>query len=276
MSNPDYFEFIKISITVISPFIASYLTYSYAIKGKLKEVSFHKRQELNIILSHLLLVYHHLIKLKDLVSIRNSGDDELIIPKEFIPLFAVKCGFLNHDCFKNLEKSIENLNKYDPITYYELEGIGKRFDYVVEKILIPFIGSKSHSNVGDKLALVNLDKIIVEIVSTINAVSPLIDKETVKRSKQKLFKPGEEHDSLKNEINQWVYELIIDLMPKRERMPTFDEFLKEASNPEVKAVLNSQVKVLMDNEFESLIKMVAENPDLSFEEIEKELGKLNL
>src|SRR4030042_7051936 len=84
---------------LLSPFLSAYLVYLFAIKGRRKETDFQKEEDLNVILSNLLLVWHYLTRIENLIEILKSDDSKSLVPKKYFPVIVLKTGFLNDKCF---------------------------------------------------------------------------------------------------------------------------------------------------------------------------------
>ena len=102
---------IKTVGTIASPFVASYLTYIFAIKGKQKDTDIVKRNELNNVLSHLLVVWNYLTRLDDMCKLKYDDTIVLPIPKDYFSFILLKSGTLNDNSFQELEESIKTLKK---------------------------------------------------------------------------------------------------------------------------------------------------------------------
>ena len=169
----EILDAIKMFVIILSPFLASYLTYHFTIKGKQRDTDFIKRNELNNVLSHLLVVWNYLTRLDDLSKLKFDNSIILPIPKDYFSFILLKSGTLNDNSFQELEESIKTLKKYDPISFYELEGLGRRLEFIKTSFILPFIKSKSNSElnktISDKYLKLTIDD-IEEFIDSISVI----------------------------------------------------------------------------------------------------------
>jgi hypothetical protein len=263
-------ETLKIAIAAFGPILASYLTYRFAIKGKVKDIDLQRTKELNLVLSNSLLVWNYLEKFRKVLALKRP-EVKLSIPKKILPYVLLKTDMLNDTCFKDLERSIENLNKYDPFTYFRLEGIGKKFDYMREKLIVPFVKNPNANEATDKLSEQYLDKLIDEIRDTIIDVSKLLGKSVSEKAEKALAIDDQESlEELIEEIDNVYYDVIVYSLPPGFTLPP-TENLREfiASNPQIKEGLDRQFDLLLKFDFNHLIEIVAKNPSITLGEMEE-------
>ena len=257
---------IKTVATIASPFLASYLTYIFAIKGKQRETDFVKRNELNNVLANLLVVWNYLTRLDDLSKLKFDNSIILPIPKDYFSFILLKSGTLNDNCFQELEESVISLKKYDPVSFYELEGLGRRLEFLKTSFILPFINSKSNSELNKTISDKYLKLTIDDIEDFIESISGLIDNETQNKAVDKLQRQFEkDSEKLKNEILQEYYELSLQMNPKSSF--TYEDFLNEIEKPEFQTMMNQQFEMINHIDIEKLMEIVAENPNLPFDQI---------
>lgn len=263
--KPNMEEF-KTIITIASPFIASYLTYLYAIKGKQKESDQLKRDELNTVLSHLLVVWNYLTRIELTCRLKFDDDIKLPIPKEYLPIVLLKSGILSDNSFEELESSIKNLKKHDPISFYELEGIGRKLDYLKKTFIVPFVKGKSNSEFNKTLSDKYLKIAIEEIEDFINSISKSIGKAVRIKSSEKLKRNIENDiENIKTEIMQQYYDLFIVLSP--DKNITFDQFSSEIEKPEIQDLMERQFEMIKSIDIENVMESIANNPNISIEQV---------
>jgi hypothetical protein len=259
---------IKIMIGFISPFLAAYLTYIFAIKGKQKDNDINRKNELNNVLSHLLIVWNYLTKLDDLFKLKFDKAFVLPIPKDYISFVLLKSDILNDNSFKDLEDSIINLKKYDPISFYELEGLGRKLEFLKKNFIFPFIKSKSSQDVNQVISNKYLKLAIVEIEDYIKSISRKIDIDTYKRIKGNLLRRLDiESEKTKDELLQEFYEIIV----KIDSTVSYEQFISDLSKPETQELIAKSFEFLKHIEIEKLMELVADNPNLTFEQITSEI-----
>lgn len=143
--------------TYLSPVIASFLTYFIVVKGKKKDVDIEKTKKLNIVISDLLDVWSYLGKLENLSNLNKT---DLPIPFKILPRVLLNYKSLNEKSFKDLKNSISLLKEYDPITYYELSGLGYRFDEIKTNFILPFLNVQNQSELNKKISDTHIQETI--------------------------------------------------------------------------------------------------------------------
>ncbi|HNX44106.1 MAG TPA: hypothetical protein PLJ84_06025 [Bacteroidales bacterium] len=269
-SHNDFIEGLKIAATLAAPFIASFLTYWFAIRGKLKDSDIARRNELNTVLSNLLIVWHYLTKIEDTCKLKYDDKIALPIPKDYISSLTLKSGTLNDKCFNELDDSILSLKKYDPISFYELEGIGRRLEFLRKNFILPLIKSKSTANFNRVVAEKYLKLMIDELEEYIETIAEGLSNETLSKALDKLQRHFEKNtEKIKDELLLEYYELIVAINPNN--APTYEQFVSEISKPEAQAELNKQFESIGNIDMDKLMEVVADNPNISMEEIVMEI-----
>jgi hypothetical protein len=267
----------ELIISVFSPFISAFLVYYFGIKGKRKETELQKEHELNNILSNLLLVWHFLTRIEIVIEILKDKKSNSIVPKRFFPVIVFKTGFLNDNCFLDLDKSIDVLKKYDPILFYKLEGIGNSFDTMRKKFILPLISNSENDTVQQTNAAETLN---IEILTDVEKYLKIVAKKIGLNTFMKVRKYINEHLSGSNEnfmeeINQYFYEIIIQMIPDElGPKPSYEDFVKQLSTDEYKDLIESQLELLLNNGFENL-NVLIENQNISIEEFQSLLNNKN-
>ena len=256
----------------LSPFLAAFLTYYFAIKGKKVDVDIAKERELNTVLSNLLVVWHYLSRLEIVVkTINESEGDEGILPIELIPQLMLKSGFLNDKCFTQLDESVELLKKYDPIVYYQLEGTGRNLELLKRKFILPFLeqvnAPKGVINAG---AGTILNETLDEVEGHLQDLAESIgDNVSVKvRTYISSHRKSEAKD-ISEELTRSYYEMILPIAQSQGQDFTFEEFMKEAKTEEFKRMIKFQLDIAMSGNINLLLEQVSKNPNISLEELEK-------
>lgn len=269
----------KSILETLMPLLASILTaflvYFFGIKGKKKDIINEQLKELNIVLSNMLNTRYYLQRLNEVVKIFNDTSDNLILPKKYVPYFTLTSGILNDNCFNQLDDSVEKLKAYDPITYYNLEGIGTRVDFFKSNFIIPFLkSSKENSSPFNNISSLMLDDLSNELDNYLRKTSKLISKKI--------------HDEVENIItnnyfinvgeiieqyNKEYYYIILKLMKRDDKEISYEQFKKEFKTPQKQENLKREFEFIQNKGIEKMVEIISANPDLTMEELEKKIEK---
>ena len=253
----------------LSPIIISFLTYFIAVKGKRKDVDIEKVKKLNIVISNLLDVWNYLGKLENLSKLNKT---DLPIPFKILPRILLNSKSLNEKSFEELEKSISLLKEYDPITYYELSGLGHRFDEIKTNYILPFLNAKNQSELNRKISDTYIQETIKDIEEYLLSISKHLGYKTTKRIKKKIKEHKEtDIEETRKELIENYYDFMMTLVPENEEKPTLEEFENELKSPEVKAILEQQIELFTNVDLGQIMNLVAENPYASVEEVRNKL-----
>jgi len=256
--------------TYLSPIIASFLTYIIAIRGKKKDVDIEKVKKLNIVFSNLLDVWYYLGKLENLSVLIKT---DLPIPFKIVPRIILNSKSVNDKPFKQLESSISLLKEYDPITYFELSGIGNRFNEIRTNFILPFLKTQNQNDLSKKISETYIKDTIKEIEEYLLSISKHLGYRTSRRIKKKINNQLENNiEETKKELIENYYDFMMALVPENQQKPTLEEFKKELSSPETIEMLNKQMEIFTNADFGQIINLVAENPYMSIEEMKDKLG----
>lgn len=255
-------------ITIISPFIASYLTYLFVVKSKIKDVDIEKERHLHTTLSFLLMIWHDLRTLKSLIYVLRDKSENLIFPKKIFSVFVLGKNLLSEDKFKGLKESIEGIKKYDAITYFYLEGAGEDLNEIKTKYIFPFL---EIDNIDDYLIEVSAGRFIDDAIENYEGyivdVASLINNKTKKKVKLKIIdSKKEDRTSIINELNINYYQYMLSIIPEGTKKPSYDEFLEEFKTEEFQKIIELQIDVFKNNGLSNLLKVVSENPNIPIEE----------
>ncbi|WP_298363635.1 hypothetical protein [uncultured Lutibacter sp.] len=262
-------EILKDVWIILGPIVAALLTYFIAIKGKQKDVDIVKEKKLNIVISNMLDVWNYLWFLKKMSSLKKA---DLPIPFKALNFVFFKSDMINDKCFEELTNSIVLLKEYDPIVYYDLSGIGERFDYIRKNFILPFINSKNESKINDKIQTTYLLDTIEDIEENLKEISKEINKRNSKKILKKLNSQDEQNiDDIKNEMLENYYDFMMDVVPDGTNKPSFEEFKKELENPDNKEIMNQQFDIILNNNIGLIMEQVAEDPNMSIDEMMKNL-----
>lgn len=266
MNNVSLLEWIKASGPYMAAFIAAYGTYRFGIKGKLKDTDLQRTRVLNMVLSDLLIVWHYLTKLEDFAYMKHEDSVVFPLPKKFISSIALHSSLLNDGCFEDLEKSVSALKEYDPLSYYKLEGVGKRFAFLKQSFILPLLKANTNAELNKTVSNRYLTEVMKEMEEHISTISKQINRKLHQDIKKKLKRVvGEGIDELKDELFQLMYQLMTKLSP--DLFPSYETFVQEMSRPELQKFLEEQFVVLDQVNISSLLDRFAENPDFSLEEL---------
>ncbi|RZN80606.1 MAG: hypothetical protein EVB11_11515 [Winogradskyella sp.] len=254
---------------IISPFLASFLTYKFAIKSKFKDVDIEKERHLHTTLSYLLTIWHDLKTLKSLTYILKDKSEDLLFPKRLFSEIILNEKLLNQDKFDGLKHSIEGVKKYDAITYFHLEGFGENLKDIKTRFIFPFLKVE---NIKDSLIDISAGKLIDQSIEEYEAViikiASLINNRTKKILINKITdSKKEDAKSVINELNINYYQNIMSGIPENEVRPSYDEILKEFKPEELQKISELQIDIFKNNGMQKILKIVSENPDISVEEM---------
>lgn len=260
---------------IAGPIIGAILAYWFGIRGKRTDIDLQKIKELNEVLANMLIVWNYLTRIQKLPSFVKEKN-EVLIPHEIFPTILLKTGALNDNCFGELEKSIETLKKYDPITYYDLEGIGRRFDYVRKSYILPIILNNTNSN--NSLGVISntfLNSLTIDIEEYMLQTSRLISKTVYKSTKRKIESSlDNDFRNWQEELNQQYYTLVISLIPEGVPKPTYEEFKTEFGKPEVQEQMKVQIKIFVQKGIKESMELLSQNPAITIEELQRHLPNI--
>ncbi len=250
-----------------------FLTYWFGIRGKKADIDNQKTKELNVVLSNMLNTYNYLNKLNNLMKFYEDKSDTLIFPKNYLPIMVLKSGLLDDNCFEELEKSIDTLKQYDPISYFKLDGVGRKFDYIRKNYVLPFLQSTNENTPIQSIARSLLDRLLNDIETHIRETSKLISKNVMKNAEKIIAENSNtSYEEMKLDLNTEYYETYISAITSDYR-PTFDEFVIEVKKPENQEGLKKQLEFIMKRDIETLVTLINENPYLSIEELEHKINE---
>ncbi len=236
----------------ISPFIAAFLTYYFAIRQKKKDVELQKQKELNTILSNMLITWHYLKSLSRILQYTEQKTNDILLPVRNLSRLLLKYKILNDRCFDELEKSIDNIKQYSPIKYFELEGIGREFKFFMEKCILPILQTNKKNLEVEMIGVVRkiLDKFLNNIENCLRDTARLIPDYTFKKIERKIKEISKlDFEETKEEINREIYELIISsLSPDEVEKLSYEQFKQEIKTSEGQKFIK-----LMEKALESLV-----------------------
>lgn len=261
---------------VISPFLSAYIVYLFMLKGKRKDIDIQKETELNVVLSNLLLVWNYLSRIEIVINILNNEDSKSVIPKKHFPFIVLETGYLNEKCFSQLDNSIDVLKKYDPIIFFRLEGIGNVYDKIRKDYVLPFLKNpetqKELITVG---AGTILNDTLDDIEEFLEIVSSKLSPETLSEVRNFIQTHRDTHEQETiDEINMRFYNLILQILPdNNNKKPTFDEFVKEASeSEEFKSLIDIQLSIVANKTLPEFLDIIAIDPNITMENLQKKLS----
>ncbi|MFP9114761.1 hypothetical protein ACLI1A_12535 [Flavobacterium sp. RHBU_3] len=255
------------------PILLAYIAYLLGNRGKRVEVDIEKVKELNTVLSDMLNTWHYLLKLSDVLSYFEAKEDKLIFPREYLPFLALRSGLLNDVCFRELDENIKLLKRYDAVSYFELEGLGKRYDYFKSVYVMPYLQSHRPSDFGNGINRQFMDRLLNEIEEHLRETAKKISRDTAKKIDEKIaYLANQNSDEEIQNLNLEFYEVMINIMPESIEKPSFEEFAKMTSDPEVKEVIIKQFSILAKGDMDKVIAIIMNNPNLTMEEVESILS----
>lgn len=263
-------EVLNISEKIFVPILLAYMVFLFDKRGKKADVDIGKVKELNLVLSDMLKCWNYLIRLETIMAIYEEKSEDLIIPKKFFPYITLHSGVLNDSCFQDLDASIEMLKKYDALSYFELEGIGKRYQHFKSTYTVPFLQSDNPTEVGLNMNRHFMDRLLNEIEEHLRETSKRISKAVYKRIEEKLTlvleRGGKEYIE---EFNNEFYDFVTQLMPEEMERPSYPEFVKEFRNPEIQEQFLEQFTIMAKAGMDKVTAIIMKDPSLSLEEVEE-------
>lgn len=198
-----------------------------------------------------------------------------MFPKQALPVIILNTGVLNDKCFRELDKSNNLLKKYDPITYYKLEGLGKTLNSLRKQQIMPFLMTPNLNKdivIGGTENLLN--ETLQDIEDNLEMVAEQINKKTTKRIKKFIDDYlNKDNNELLEEIDLRYYEMITQLLPKEIEKPSFDEFKESSGSEEFQKMQEIQMQILIDSSLEQALGVLANNPGISGEYLLNEIKK---
>ncbi len=268
------------AFSLISPFLAAFLTYYFGIKKKTVDEDFDKKKELNVILADLLDIWYYLQRLRSVVELNKENDLPIPLPSSMISTFILQSETLSEECFTNFEESVKTIKKYDAIIYYELVGIGKNLDYMRKTFILPFIHSKSSMSIENKIADYMSNHVLGGLEESILKIAKKLGKSTLKKAKLKIEKlKSIDSKEMKLEFLQEYHEYLRTVLPFSENEKeqfTVANMVDMLEQPEMQKILKTQFEVMKEHKLEDLLNLVSINPNLSLDELSIELEKLKL
>jgi len=249
------------------------LTYYFGIRGKKQDIFNEKTKELNVVLSNMLNTRYYLHKLNESLKLLIDKSDDLILPKQYIPYIALTTGVLNDDCFKQLEDSIDELKKYDPVSYYNLKGVGTSFDYIRKNYITPFLKYSKNSNEQlSNFSSTFLDELLNKMDEHLRNTSKLISKKVYNDTDNIIVNNYFINTKqIIEEYNKKFYEIILNTKSKEDVKPSYEEFLLQYTSIEAKEQFRKEFELIVKKGMEAMTKVLSENPNLTMEELEMKL-----
>lgn len=259
---------------LLSPIIAAALVYWFGNKSKKQDIDNQKTKELNIILANMLNCLFYLNKLSEVLKFSEDQKDDLLFPIRFLPFIVLKSETLNDNCFNELDNSIEMLKQYDPISHFELEGIGRKIDYVKKTYIIPFVENSNKDSVtAQKFSITFLDKLSDEIEEKIKHTAKLISNETLKKVEKKIEQISvSNNEEMRQEFNQEYYQFVLSILPNDVQKPTIDGLLEAFKDPEIRIQIETEFEFIAKNGMQTLTNLIAQNPDVTIEQLQQNLN----
>lgn len=261
-------------IAVISPFIASGLTYFLGIKKTRKEIDLKKERVMNKVLADLLNSMRTVSQLKLFGELSNFKADT-IFPLEQLPQLILSSELINLHHFEELENSVSELKEYDAVNYYYLEGIGRDFETLHNNYLSPIlkagdfdINNPKTRNPLFKLIDDTIDSLEEQTFNISEMLNSKVNEETIKI----IAKIKEKGDLVKmvKDVELYYFEFMSPFLIENEPI-TFGEFKEFSKTEDFKEILQIQLLVAKSGKLKECIEIVQSNPHISFEELMEQL-----
>lgn len=264
-----------ILIGILITLLSAYLVYFFTVKSKKKEIDIEKEKELNIVLSNLLLAWENIYKVKSIINLLKKPNSHSIIPTKYLPVIMLQNGFLNDRCFQELDNSIDVLKKYDPILFYKIENIGSTHNKILNNFFLPYL--KNPDVTFEHFNHNKINEMLIDIEDCIKIVTKQLSKKVISQVNNYIYnKRVLDNNEFINELNRFYYERIIQVIPNDvEPKPTLNEFIEFSQTEEFQEFQEKGFKILINNSIEDIINIASNNPDMSIEEAQIELDKIN-
>ncbi|MGX7688028.1 hypothetical protein ACWA1C_12745 [Flectobacillus roseus] len=248
----DTIELIKILLTIVMPFLASFITFVFYVKGKKKDVQLSKLSEINIVLSNLLIVWYNFKILSKICDSNFYNKLKLPFTQRRHVLLHLKLRGLKEENFTELDESVKDLRKYDPILFYSLEDIGNRLNFLLNNVIILLIKNAPNGIFPTDVILKYLNDIIKELEQSIIESSEHLDKANKTKIKKKLeLKFINDVEKTREEFNTTLYKLIV----LQEKNLTYEQFLKDLEIPDCIDYFNNLIdQIIQAKDFNELIE----------------------
>lgn len=229
---------------LIGPCVGAIIAYWFGIRGKKTEINLNKNKELNTILSNMLNVWHYYKKIEQFSELSTNTASKLIFPKSILPIILLRTGILNEKCFSDLDTSIEEMKGYDPVIYFEIEGLGKKYEYFKENFLLPFIEGNSKNDqmqaVFETAGKEYLRNAINDIQIHLMNISKNVSSDLSSRINQKIVVNIFNLENEVEELNQDFYRLVTAVLPKEINL-SYEQFKIEFSSAESQVYLTNMI-----------------------------------
>ena len=262
---------------LISPFIAAFLTYILLIKGKKKDIDLEGKKELNTIISNLLNIWHYLTRIDSVIGIISEKEMKTLYPKRYLPNILLNTGLLKDGCFREFEESNNLLKKYDPITYYRLEGLGQGQEVLNKNYIMPFFSNSKLDIEVISASRPLLKRMLSDVEDGLYIVAERISKNMVKEVKSFILKNSkiDTKESIE-ELDLTYYEMMMDVLPKEIEIPSFEEFKNLIENDEeFRKIQEVQMEIALGNGLNEYLDIISRNPNISMEDLSKEISEIN-
>ena len=264
-------------LVLLSPFLASFLTYFFAIRKKRKIIDLAKERELNIVLANLLNVWHYVGKLNLIIQIMEDDNQKTIFPKKILPMIILNTKLLNDSCFQELDRSSEGLKKYDPIIFYELSDVGKNFDFIRKECIFPLLknGTKEKDTLIKTVSPM-IQGIMNDVQENLELVSVELGSKVVKKVKRLIKKRlAKGAQQFMKELDAAYYESIKKMLPPPYSELSFDAFKANVSDsPEFQRMIELDVNMTLEGNLDDVFSIISKKPNISIDELENEIKKM--
>lgn len=241
--------------------LGSGLTYFFTVKGKQKDIDNQKYAEINSVISNLLVIWEELTKVDDIFTLKSNKDSPVSFLLDYTFIFISKLNLSNSEIYNELDDSIKNLKKYDPVIFYELEGLGKKLEFIKINFINPL--SKSNSISLADFTTNHLSTTIMIVEDHIISLSKKVDKKIRNLVLNKLNRFGVEE--MEESILQEFYCQFSRFTP----MNSYEQFKIELKSDEAKEAIRQVFSVLNFTNLEYFMTLVSNDPERSIEELQK-------
>lgn len=233
---------------------------------------------MNEVLSNLLDVYYSLKNLESIIKIKFDDEIYLPVPKSYVVAMILRENpeALEESYFDELEYSTKKLKRYDPISYFELQGTGRQILQIRKRYIVPLIKADNNANFNRQLSRDLISDAIESVAGHIESVAELISPEMIDECTEKLIlldenqSAAEIRESLLLGYYRSISAVLID--DPEVTIPDFEQFKKDIQTDDFKEVMHSEeVKQIYKHDATRILDIVASNPNISLEDLQRRL-----
>lgn len=199
----------------------------------------------------------------------SKKSNETIFPANRLADIIINSGIFEPADFEKLDNSIELLKQYDAIVHYRLEGLGRNFEFINNRYILPIISSQNQSVLIIPSIVIRpiLDETITSIETNINDVSKLMGKRVIHETKNILSQTIEIQNMIQ-EIETKYYTMMNSIIVNGGgKSLSREEFIEFIKTEDFQTILNMQIQITRKGNLDKTIEAITEKPNISIEDI---------